>query len=139
MPTLKNSNSSLIDHPSPFALRTVVLAEDDASVRNFMASILEQAGYRVLSAGNGSQALEICNTHRGSVNVLITDVVMPETNGRELSERVRAILPEVKILFVSGYVDRGADDYDSAFLEKPFSAEVLLSALDRLCALTSSR
>ncbi len=99
-----------------------------------MSSVLEQGGYRVLLAENGRKALELCQNQELPIDALITDVVMPETNGRELAERARLLRPGLKVLFVSGYVDRGIRDQSEgsssfAFLEKPFSAEDLLDAV----------
>jgi CheY-like chemotaxis protein len=116
------------------ALATVLVAEDDLAVRDFVSSVLEQEGYKVLVANNGRQSLEICKNHDGPIYALITDVVMPEINGRELAERARLIRPNLKVLFISGYVDRGLREEDTqnpsyAFLEKPFTAESLLTLL----------
>jgi len=119
---------------------TLLLAEDDPAVRGFMSSVLEQAGYHVLLAENGRKSLEICNSFAGPIHALITDVVMPEINGRELAERARVLRPDLKILFVSGYVDRGIKDESNsscAFLEKPFTAESLLSAVEAFSAVAS--
>jgi CheY-like chemotaxis protein len=118
---------------------TLLLAEDDPAVRGFMSSVLEQGGHQVLLAENGRRALEICKSHVGPIQALITDVVMPETNGRELAERARVLRPDLKVLMVSGYVDRGirpgAEDAPAcAFLEKPFTAESLLAAVEGVCA-----
>jgi CheY-like chemotaxis protein len=120
------------------SLQTVLLAEDDPAVRGFIDSILEQAGYQVLTAENGRKALDLCRNHPGSIRALITDVIMPEVNGRELAELARLLRPELKVLFVSGYVDRGPKEQNgghpvNAFLEKPFTAEGLLGALAKLC------
>jgi len=120
---------------------TLLLAEDDPAVRGFMSSVLEQAGYHVLLAENGRKSLEICKSFTGPIHALITDVVMPETNGRELAERARVLRPDLKVLFVSGYVDRGIKDESAggscAFLEKPFTAESLLSAVEAFSGVAS--
>jgi CheY-like chemotaxis protein len=120
---------------------TLLLAEDDPAVRGFMGSVLEQAGYHVLLAENGRKSLEICRNFTGPIHALITDVVMPETNGRELAERARLLRPDLKILFVSGYVDRAikdeSDGHSCAFLEKPFTAESLLSAVEAFSGVAS--
>ncbi len=121
---------------------TLLLAEDDPAVRGFMSSVLEQAGYHVLLAENGRKSLEICRNFAGPIHALITDVVMPETNGRELAERAKVLRPDLKVLFVSGYVDRGIKDQSEsqdscAFLEKPFTAESLLSAVEAFSGVPS--
>jgi CheY-like chemotaxis protein len=114
---------------------TVLLAEDDAAVRDFIQAILEQAGYAVLVAENGRKALALCENDSGRINALITDIVMPEVNGRELAEQARRKRPDLKVLFISGSVDRGPKQYlvgdsaGNAFLEKPFTSESLLAIL----------
>jgi PAS domain S-box-containing protein len=118
---------------------TILLAEDDATVRAFVRSTLEDRGYQVLAAENGRKALELCGSFSGPIQALVTDVVMPEMNGRTLAQQVRLIRPGLKVLFVSGYVDKGLKEEDlsegsSAFLEKPFTGEALLKILGGFCA-----
>ncbi len=115
---------------------TILVAEDDPAVRVFVNAVLEQAGYEVILAENGRKSLEICKNYPGPIHILVADVVMPETNGRELAERAKLIRPELKVLFISGYVDRplkGKDGEDPsyAFLEKPFSAQSLVETIAR--------
>lgn len=110
---------------------TILLAEDDPTVRTFVLSILQDQGYHVLAAENGKKALELCTSHPGFIGALVTDVVMPELSGRELAQRARLIHPHLKVLFVSGYINRGLRDEDisnpsNAFLEKPFTVDSLL-------------
>jgi CheY-like chemotaxis protein len=116
---------------------TILLAEDDPTVRGFVRSVLQDRGYHVLIAENGSKALDLCTSYSGVIHVLVTDVVMPEMNGRTLAERARLVRPNLRVLFVSGYVDRGLNDEDIsipcyAFLEKPFTGEALLKILGNL-------
>ena len=113
---------------------TILLAEDDQTVRNFIAGSLPDGGYQDLAAENGRHALEMFESYRGPLYALVTDVVMPEMGGPLLAEKARAVRPDLPVLFVSGYVDRGVKDEDVAarsyaFLEKPFSAEQLLNAV----------
>jgi CheY-like chemotaxis protein len=137
---LKQSNVSdcaNVTEPSE-QMTTVLLAEDDPAVRGFISSLLEQAGCKVLLAEHGRKALGLCQNYPGFIDVMITDVVMPEVNGRELAESAKQMRPSLKVLFVSGYVDRGLkeEDIDNpcyAFLEKPFTAEALYGALCALC------
>ena len=119
---------------------TVLVAEDDASVRRLVNRILARAGYRVLQAENAQEALEVARGQDGSVDLLLTDVVMPHAGGEELYERVRREWPRVRVLYMSGYTDNPvvrleAEDPDGAFLAKPFPPEALLTkvrrALDR--------
>jgi CheY-like chemotaxis protein len=118
---------------------TILLAEDDATVRGFVLAVLQDRGYQVLAAENGAMALEICSSFKGRIDALVTDVVMPEMNGRTLAEKARLVRPNLRVLFVSGYVDRGLKDEDilrggNAFLEKPFSGEALLKIVADFCS-----
>jgi CheY-like chemotaxis protein len=109
---------------------TVLLVEDDAKVRRLTGHILQSAGYLVLEAGDGADALRVGERERGPINLLVTDVVMPILGGRQLAERLRALHPETRVLYLSGYTDdavvrHGMLESESAFLPKPFSAVVL--------------
>ncbi|MCD4829334.1 MAG: PAS domain S-box protein [Candidatus Cloacimonetes bacterium] len=109
---------------------TILLAEDNEHVRNLAKAILTRKGYTVLEAGNGEQALHVLNSHEGTVHLLLTDVVMPEMNGRELYARVAKDNPDMKVLFMSGYTDnviahRGVLDPGIAFIQKPFNVQGL--------------
>jgi two-component system cell cycle sensor histidine kinase/response regulator CckA len=130
--------SASIQSPAAVSSETILLAEDDPIVRGFIVSILENHGYKVLAAENGRKSVEMCINYVGPIHMLITDVVMPEVNGRELAEQARLVRPNLKVLFVSGYVDRGLRNEDilnpsNAFLEKPFSEDALLRIIGRLC------
>jgi PAS domain S-box-containing protein len=109
----------------------VILAEDSAAVRSTARQILERAGYTVLEAPNGKTALEIARKKSNDIHLLITDVVMPEMSGRQLTERFAAIRPSAKILYMSGYTDdavvrHGVVSAGIDYLQKPFSSEALL-------------
>ncbi|MCU0622532.1 MAG: ATP-binding protein [Gemmatimonadaceae bacterium] len=113
---------------------TVLLAEDEAPVRLAVRRVLERLGYRVLEAIDGADALVQLRSHRGQVDVLVTDVVMPEMGGRELVRRVAQEFPAVATLFVSGYTaheaGHGASELDGRpLVRKPFSAAELSVAL----------
>jgi CheY-like chemotaxis protein len=116
---------------------SILVAEDDPSVRELVVQILNEQGYKVLAAENGRKALEQCTKHDGQIHVLITDAVMPELNGRELAERARRIRPNLKVLMMSGYVDRAPKEEDTAnpsyaFLQKPFVDDSLLDLVEGL-------
>lgn len=109
---------------------TVLLVEDEESILSLARLLLEKLGYRVLTADRPSEALSLSSAHEGGIDLLLTDVVMPEMNGRDLWHRLRVERPELKCLFMSGYAEeviahRGALEEDLHFLQKPFSAEVL--------------
>jgi PAS domain S-box-containing protein len=113
---------------------TVLLVEDESAVLRLSKIVLERFGYTVLTAGTPSEAIHLFQTHEGRVHLLVTDVVMPEMNGRELAARLRESRPELKALFVSGYsasalAPRGVLDEGVHFLQKPFSLEDLASSV----------
>jgi PAS domain S-box-containing protein len=105
---------------------TVMVVEDEPSILKLTKMILEILGYRALSAGTPGEAIKLAEEHDGEIHLLITDVVMPEMNGRELAERLQSITPGIKILFMSGYTatviaHRGVLDEGMNFIKKPFS------------------
>ncbi|MBW2056450.1 MAG: PAS domain-containing protein [Deltaproteobacteria bacterium] len=111
----------------PRGSETVLLVEDELSVRNVTAGTLRAQGYTVLEASDGKEALAVARQHRDRrIDLLLTDVVMPQMGGRALAERLLAERPDTKVLFFSGYpgeaiVHHGVLDRGSAFLQKPFS------------------
>ncbi len=105
---------------------TILLAEDEEMVRKLASQVLKMYGYKVLESANGGGALSICEHHTGPIDLVITDVVMPEMSGREVAERVSLLRPEMKVLFMSGYTDnaivhQGILDPKANFIQKPFS------------------
>jgi len=109
---------------------TVLLVEDEELVRALARRTLARAGYQVLEASNGGEALLALERHQGPVHLMVTDVVMPGLNGRELAARLKPLRPEMKVLYVSGYTDRaiahqGVLEPGVAFLEKPFAPDGL--------------
>ncbi|MEX1170210.1 MAG: PAS domain S-box protein [Chloroflexota bacterium] len=104
---------------------TILLAEDEESVRRLTAMLLERSGYRVISAPDGTAALDAAGAHDGRIDLLLTDVIMPGLNGRQLADRFAAIHPEARVLYMSGYAGealsaQGVLDTSVAFLAKPF-------------------
>jgi PAS domain S-box-containing protein len=113
---------------------TVLLVEDESAVLRLSKIVLERFGYNVLTAGTPAEAIQLFESHQGRVHLLVTDVVMPEMNGRELAARLRESRPELKTLFVSGYsasalAPRGVLDEGVHFLQKPFSLEDLANSV----------
>ena len=113
---------------------TVLLVEDEDLVRKVVARILERAGYRVVVAGSGAEALALCEGVRTTIDALVTDVVMPGMGGNELAKYIAARYPDVKVLFMTGYTDdeilrKGILDQGRAIMLKPFAPEELLHKL----------
>ena len=118
----------------PRGSETVLLVEDEKGVRELAREYLELVGYTVIEAEDGHTALELASMHVGPIQLLMTDVVMPGISGRELAGRVKAIRPDIKILFMSGYTDQavvhhGILDTDAALLQKPFTMAALAAKL----------
>jgi PAS domain S-box-containing protein len=110
---------------------TVLLVEDEDGVRSFVYNVLRSGGYRVLVAGLPEKALEICRQSEEPIHVLLTDVVMPQMNGRELVEKVLSQRPDMRVIYMSGYTDIAISHHEILqagipFLEKPFSADALI-------------
>ena len=112
---------------TPYAgAETVLLAEDEAAVCDLVRAILTSRGYTVLSAKLPKEAEALSEQHQGKIDLLLTDVIMPGMGGAELSKRIVARNPRIKVLFMSGYIDdsvvrQGIQENDSAYLQKPFT------------------
>jgi CheY-like chemotaxis protein len=109
----------------------VLVVEDEEAVRILVCRVLESKGYRVLEAGHGSEALVICDEEKEPIHMLMTDLIMPDMNGKQLAERVSALRPDTKILFMSGYTDNailhnGVFEPGTNFLQKPFTPSAII-------------
>ncbi|HEY2898818.1 MAG TPA: response regulator [Gemmatimonadaceae bacterium] len=116
---------------------TILLVEDEVALRGLMRRILERGGYRVLEAEHGAAALAHCATHAGTIDLVVTDIVMPTMGGREMAERLRALRPNSRLLFVSGFsgdeaIRQGIDLADAAYLQKPFSPASLVAKIGEM-------
>lgn len=113
---------------------TLLVVEDEHGVRRLLAHILTRQGYKVLEAANGEEALELFCKHSGEINLVLTDMVMPQMTGRELGERLLEIRPALKIVYMSGYTDdvlmrTGTLSANMPFLQKPLRPEVLAAKI----------
>lgn len=116
---------------------TILLVEDEPSVRTLVRDELRKLGYQVVEAKNGIEACLLATQQAGSLQLLLTDVVMPGMGGRELAQHLSVIKPDLRTLFISGYMDdigimAGQEEGTSSFLQKPFTPEVLARAVRNL-------
>ncbi len=125
---------------------TILLVEDEDAVRRLIQRILESAGYQVLAAADGREALDICGSEDTTIDLLRTDVVLPGMDGIETARRLQSLRPPLRTVFMSGYADRVITKQDElgesvGFLEKPFDAGTLMTrireALDEESPLTT--
>jgi CheY-like chemotaxis protein len=111
------------------ASETILLVEDEAAVRALAGEVLRRLGYEVLEAVHGPEALKIVETFPAPIHLLLTDIVMPHMNGRDLAEQLSTARPGIKVLFMSGYTEHTAVRRElsagAPFLQKPFTPDVL--------------
>ncbi|NDY70579.1 histidine kinase [Desulfobacter hydrogenophilus] len=120
----------LPEKPVPTGNETILLVEDEPAILRMTRMMLERKGYSVLPAGIPADAISIANAYVGKIHLLMTDVVMPEMNGRDLAEKITVMCPEIKLLFMSGYAanvitHQGVLDDGVAFMQKPFATNEL--------------
>ncbi|MDB5384900.1 MAG: Blue-light-activated protein [Planctomycetaceae bacterium] len=131
------SNSGLSPAVMPRGSETVLLVEDEDAVRAISRHILVRSGYTVLEARDGSEAVKVAEQHQGRIQLLLTDVVMPGMDGRQVAEHLTGLYPELKVLFLSGYTDdavvrHGILRAEVAFLQKPFGPASLASKVRKV-------
>ena len=117
--------------------QTILVTEDDDAVRGYVVAVLADLNYRVLEASDGPAALAIIATENRHVDLLLTDVVMPEMNGRELANQARSLSPSIRVLFMTGYsqdaiIHQGRLDPDVELIEKPFRRETLAARVQAM-------
>jgi two-component system cell cycle sensor histidine kinase/response regulator CckA len=127
---LTNAQALYQSSGSPSGGETVLLVDDEHALRRLTRRVLENSGYAVVEACDGIDALNVCASHEGLIDVLVTDVVMPGLGGPSLAEQISALYPQVKVLFVSGYTDdavarHGIVRDEMAYLPKPFTPAAL--------------
>jgi CheY-like chemotaxis protein len=113
---------------------TILLLEDEPALMRLGEAMLEKLGYQVLAVASPNEAIRLAEEHNGNINLLITDVIMPEMNGRQLAARVQAFRPRLKVLFMSGYTSnviahRGVLEEGVHFIQKPFSLKELAAKI----------
>jgi PAS domain S-box-containing protein len=133
------SNEAAFTEPGT---ETVLLAEDEVNLRYLVRQFLERQGYKVLEAADGAVAMQIAVAHQGVIHLLLTDVIMPGMNGRELAQRVSEIRPQTKVLYMSGYTENvighnGTLDAGVRLLQKPFTLRELKSKVREVLDTTS--
>ncbi|HEY6391564.1 MAG TPA: response regulator [Bryobacteraceae bacterium] len=149
---LESAGASAVRQPEPAEIvpevaapadapraETILVVEDEAGIRALVRKILRRQGYEVLEASNGDEALIVCREHTGTLDLLITDVMMPQMGGRELVDRMREQSRGMKVLYVSGYTDdasiySGNFPPGTAFLQKPFTLGSLLDKVKEVLA-----
>ncbi len=119
---------------TPLGSETVLVAEDEPALRNLTVHLLKSRGYTVLSAENAARSLAVAQQYGSSIDLLLTDVVMPDRSGPDLVSEMRKLRPELKVLYMSGYsknamIEQGVLGQDSMLIIKPFSTQVLLSKM----------
>jgi two-component system cell cycle sensor histidine kinase/response regulator CckA len=133
-PTVRETASQTKPHQSPrsanAAHETILLVEDEDSLRTLSRNLLELSGYTVIEARNGNEALAIAKSRTGSIHLLLTDIVMPGISGRELAKRLLVEMPQLKVVYMSGYAGQSIGENDifgknAHYLQKPFSRENL--------------
>lgn len=108
---------------------TILLVEDEPAVRSLFAQALRQAGYQILEARNGVEALSVFDKQNGAIDLLLTDIRMPFLGGSELAAQLLARKPEMKLLYISGYASTVELGPNAALLQKPFVRADLLKAV----------
>ncbi|NLH49193.1 MAG: PAS domain S-box protein [Myxococcales bacterium] len=114
----------------PTGHETILIAEDENMVRSLAKTVLSMHGYKILEARNGGEAFLLCKKHGEKIDLLLTDIIMPNMNGKELYEQLRQLRPDLRVLFMSGYTEKiiaeqGVLDESVNFLPKPFTIESL--------------
>src|SRR6185295_5381275 len=130
LPRIDTTTGTIVPHAQetnvPRGTETILLVEDEDVVRGLTRKILVQAGYNVLDAKGGDEALRLCHAHAGPIDLLLTDVVMPEVSGKEVADRLLELRPSIRVLYMSGYTDEaivqhGVLDANVKFIQKPFT------------------
>ncbi len=128
--------------PATMEKTTILVVDDEAGIRSLLRKVLLREGYNVLEATQGREGLEVSKSFKGKIDLLLTDVVMPEMNGIELAQQLHALRPSTRILLISGYMGANALEAEklptgTAFLQKPFTLNALLAKVKEVLGATS--
>ncbi|MDQ3321125.1 MAG: response regulator [Acidobacteriota bacterium] len=127
---IKSEEDDAASKSVPKGLETILIVEDEDMVRMLTRQMLEECGYRVIEASGGGEALSIIEKRECEIDLVITDIVMPQMSGRELAEKLAEVCPLMRVLFTSGYTDDEIIRHDvikenTNFIQKPFTFDVL--------------
>jgi CheY-like chemotaxis protein len=141
---ISNASDPCAQQPEPMPTKpltragaeTILLVEDDDSLRRLAGAMLKKQGYCVLEASKATEALEVCHGRSGAIDLVLSDLVMPGMTGHQLTSELRRLYPTIKVVLMSGYaehgiVDRIAADPDIQFVNKPFTTVTLTAALEK--------
>jgi two-component system cell cycle sensor histidine kinase/response regulator CckA len=138
-PTSSHEAPVILNQESPDPLATILLVEDEASVRGVTREVLEAEGYRVVEAEDAIDGIRVCEQFRGKIDLVLTDVVMPGMNGRDMARKLTERHPYLKIMFMSGYTDNPVlreafSDCRTVYLQKPFTVQTLCGKVKDMLA-----
>ena len=131
-PRKAQSDPPALEHPEASPHAAILLVDDEAALRHAVGEILRQTGYSVLEAASSQDALSLAQSHQGEIPVLLTDIVMPGLRGTDLAAKVRALRPNIKVIYMSGYAEGISETQlpeDAQYLQKPFRFATLLNLL----------
>src|SRR5262249_13360453 len=118
---------------APDGTETILLAEDAKLVRELTRELLETRGYKIIEAASGEEAIEVCKNHPGTINLILTDIIMHKMTGRELAENAVRLRPGIKVLLMSGYADEITREHivktGFHFIAKPFTSNALATKI----------
>jgi CheY-like chemotaxis protein len=124
---------------------TILLAEDQTTIRETVRECLQVNGYKVLEAENGEEALDIAKVYSGTIDVLVTDIIMPRVRGLELAKRISRLRPAMAVVFMSGYSEEALveggllAEANVTLIQKPFDPEALVTKMRQLLDVAKSR
>ena len=115
---------------APKTPETILVCDDEQSVRQLVCTFLIRQGYQVLQARNGKHALDVAEAHDGTIHLLLSDVMMPALNGPGLAEQLRAVRPDIRVMFMSAFSNDLLESLDGCpFIEKPFRPSALVTTI----------